>query len=284
MSAGGPEIRRRLIVELCHGAADARTLRAVAEMAALLELDLHGLFVEDEALLGLAGLPFARELRLPTHEWQPIDAGRIAAELRRSAADARRLLRETAAALGVPDAFEVRRGDPAEMIAAVTMATDVVVVAAPAGPAGWVAHGAAQVQAAAHHATASLLLLPAGCTPQRGPVAALVTDARDPALALAARAAASTDERLLVLLPAGDAAIADAALEAAAALGVPTTRVAMSNLNGTGVEDVLHALDRARERLVVLTRGACAAGDVAAAWRIAAGRGAAVLLVERGSR
>jgi hypothetical protein len=65
------------------------------------------LFVEDEALLALAERPFARELRLPSHEWQPVEAGHIAAELRHAAADARRLLHEVAATRGVSNAFEV---------------------------------------------------------------------------------------------------------------------------------------------------------------------------------
>ena len=282
MSAGGQENRHRLIVELCHGATDARTLRAVAEMAALLQLDLHGLFVEDEALLGLAELPFVRELRLPpTREWQPIEAGRIAAELQRSAADARCLLREIAGSLGVPEAFEVRRGDPAEVIAAVAMTTDVVAVAAPAAPVGRIAHGAARVQVAAHHATSSLL--PAGLTPQHGPVAAVLTNAQDPALAMAARDAANTHGRLLLLLPAGDVAMADAMLEHTAVLGVPRTHVTTRNPDGTSVEDVLRALGHTRERLVVLARGASTAADVGAAWRIAANRGVPVLLVERGT-
>ncbi len=280
MSNDERTIHRRLIVELCHGAADARTLRAVVEFASLLELDLHGLFIEDEALLGLAELPFARELRLPTHEWQPIEAGRIAGELRRAAEHARRLLHDVAAALGVPNAFEVRRGDPAETIAAIASGSDVIVIAEPAAPRGRLAPGLSRVHAAAHGSAASLLLLPSGFTPRHGPVVALLTDADDPSLALAARAAANTGERLLLLVPEGDAALTDSVVRRAVALGVPWPRVATWPLGGLHAEDLLHALGHVRERLVVLTRNVSAAGDMAAASRIAADRGVPVLLVE----
>ena len=60
---------RRVIVGLCYGAPDAETMRTAAEFAHLLSLNLHCLFIEDEALFALAELPFAREIRLPTHTW-----------------------------------------------------------------------------------------------------------------------------------------------------------------------------------------------------------------------
>ncbi|HVC60877.1 MAG TPA: hypothetical protein VND19_11015 [Acetobacteraceae bacterium] len=280
MSSGERAIHRRLIVELCHGGADARTLRAVAEFAALLELDLHGLFIEDAALLALAELPFAREIRLPTHEWQKLDADRIAGELHRAAEHAQRLLHEVAAALDVPTAFQVLRGDPAETIAAIASGSDVIVVAEPAAPGGRLAPGLSRVYEAAHGSAASLLLLPGGFTPRRGPVAVLLAGTDDPSLPPAARAAVNTRERLLVLLPEGDVALGGSVAERAMALGLSRSRVATRTLGALHAEDLLHALGHVRERLVVLTRGASAAGDVAVAVRIAADRGVPVLLVE----
>ena len=48
------------------------------------------------------------------------------------------------------------------------------------------------------------------------------------------------------------------------------------------VEDVLHALGHARDRLIVVTRHTCPAGDIVEASRIAASRGVPVLLVAPG--
>jgi len=271
---------RRLIVELCHGGADQRTLSVVAEFASVLELDLHGLFIEDEALLALAELPFAREIRLPTHEWRKLETGRIAGELQRAAQDAHRLLHAVADALGVPDAFEVRRGDPAETIAEMASRSDVIVVAAQAAAGGGLAPAASRLRAAAHGSAASLLLLPGRLVRRAGVVVALLTDAGDPSLVPAARAAANTGGRLLALLPDGDPAMADRVVQRALTLGVQRSHVATRSLGGLHAEDVLHALGHVRERFVVLTRDASAAGELAGAARIAADRGVPVLLVE----
>lgn len=268
----------RLIVELCHGGIDARTLRTVAECASLLELDLHGLFIEDEALLALAELPFVREIRLPTHEWQTVEAGRIAGELHRAAQDAQRLLRQVGETLGVPNAFEVRRGDPAETLAAFASGGDVIVIAEPVAPGGRLAPGVSRLHAAAHGSAASLLLLPGGFAPQHGPVVALLADADDPCLVPAARAAINTKERLLLLVPAGDVSMADRVMQRSVALGVPRSHSATRTLGGLHAEDVLHALGHVQVRLLVLTRGASPAGEMAAASRIAADRGVPVLL------
>ena len=122
---------RRLILDLCHGASDAETMRAAAEFARLLGLDLYCLFIEDEALLALAELPFAREIRLLTHDWSPIDADTIEAELRQAANETRRLLDEIIQGVGISSEFAVLRGDPAACIAALCRSGDIVVIAEP---------------------------------------------------------------------------------------------------------------------------------------------------------
>jgi len=269
----------RLIVELGNGVADARTLRTAAELAALLQWDLYGLFVENEALLGLAELPFVRELRLPGCDWQKIEADRIAAELRWEATHAQRLLRDVGAAVGVPYGFEVRRGDPVDAIAAIALATDVLVVATPTSAAARLAQGMRRTQATARQPAASLLLLPQRSTRHAGPVAALVTNADDPALAVAALAAANTREHLLLLLPAGDIALAEAAVQRVVLLGVPKTQVTECAMGGLGPEDVLHAMANAEERMLVLTRNASTSGEMVAASHIASEDAVAVLLL-----
>jgi hypothetical protein len=273
-------MQRRLIVELCHGAG-VRTLRAAAELAAVLELNLHGLFVEDEALLALAERPFARELRLPSHEWQPMEFGRIAAELGNAAADARRLLHEAAATHHVPNAFQVWRGDPAEAIAAIASASDVIVIAEPDVPSSRIALALARLHGAARASAVSLLLLPNGFTPRQGRVVAFLIDARDASLAPAVRAALKTKNRLQVVLPHDDPDIAEELIRRAAILGLPRARVDVTRVNGFQSQDVVRALGYVREQLIVLTRDASPAGNATVAARIAADRAAPVLLIKR---
>ena len=54
----------RILVALDASPQSEAALRAAAELAALLEAELEGLFVEDINLLHLCGLPFGREIRL----------------------------------------------------------------------------------------------------------------------------------------------------------------------------------------------------------------------------
>jgi hypothetical protein len=279
MSAADHPLHRRLIVELWHGGADARTLRAIAAVAALLDLDLHGLFIEDAALFDLAALPFVRELRLPTHEWQTMEAGRIAQELRHAAATSQRMLREVATALGVANAFEIRRGEPDEALAAITVGGDIVVVCEPATLGSRLSSGAARLQSAAHASGASLLFLPTGFKPRSGPIVAVVDGSADPALALATRAAINTKERLLLLAPDNASTRAEDAVQRAIALGVPRSRIAARDLAAPRAEDILHALAHVHEQLLVLTRQAPGPEGLNEAARLAAERGVPVLLV-----
>jgi hypothetical protein len=260
---------RRLVLDLGHGAGDAETLRAAAEFARLLGLDLHGLFIEDEALLTLADLPFAREIRLPTYQWSALDAQTVAAELRVTAARMRRLLDEITQSVGVTSVFEVLRGDPAACIAALSRAGDIVAFAEPGPRVIRARHGVARVEAVTDDTAASVLLLPASPMPRNGPVVAVLTDAADHSLDVACRVAAAANEGLVVLLP--EAGAEAAVRDRAQALGVPPERIAVRQ---TGVPGVADALAGLRERLIVMARtGAAAASQIAAA------RGVPVLLV-----
>jgi hypothetical protein len=272
--------RRRLVLELCHGCADAQTMRIAAQLAAFLDLDLHGVFIEDTSMLALAELPFVREIRLPTHEWQTIDAGRMQAELHHAATEARRLLNQIAAAIGVPNAFEVLRGEPGETIATVLSAGDIVVLATPTSAGARLAPGFARLHEAAQVSAASVLLLPVGFAPRRGPVVAVLGGADDAGLAPAAQLAISAKEDLLLLLPRDGAAVAADTMQRAVTLGIARSRVTVIRIGGLQAEDILHALGHVRERLIVVTRDGCPAGSEEDASRIAADRGVPVLLVE----
>jgi hypothetical protein len=272
-------VRRRLVLEVCHGCADAQTMRTAAQFASMLGLGLHGLFIEDTTILALAELQFVREIRLPTYEWRAIDAERMQAELRHTAAEARRMLNEVAAAIGVPNAFEVVRGDPGEMIAATLSADDVVVLAAPTNAGTRLAPGFTHLYEAVDRSAASVLLLPVGFAPRHGSVVALLNGPDDPSLIPAAQIAVRAREKLLLVLPQGGEHILRNAEERAVALGVPWSHITTRRLSALRAEDVLDALGHARDRLIVVTRHACPAGGIVEASRIAADRGVPVLLV-----
>lgn len=278
MSDAAPPAYRRLIITLSHTGTDPRTLRAAAEFARLLGLHLHGVFVEDEAVLAFAELPFAREIRLPTHEWTPLGLDRLAEEFRHAAEQAHRAMDDIVDALQVPSGFEILRGDPIDSIAALCCATDIVLAAQPAGlgPVG----ALERLLEAAHGMPASVLLLPARQTTSTGPVVALLHDPDDPALPVAARIAATARTGLVVLLPRGpnhpDRAVADRAV----GLGVPRTRVGIRHMTNGDADAAAAALGRIAVRLVVVGRSDTGVGTAAGAARVVTICRAPVLVAE----
>lgn len=275
-------VRRRLVLEVYHGGADAQTMRAAAEFASMLGLGLHGLFIEDTSMLALAELQFVREIRLPTYEWRAIDAERMRAELRHTAAEARRRLNEVSARIGVPNTFEILRGDPGELIAATLSTDDVVVLAVPAHAGTRLAPGFARLYDAVDRSSASVLLLPAGPAPRHGSIVALLGSADDASLIPAAQIALHAKEDLLLLLPQNGEHSARGAQERAVALGMTRSHVMTRRISELRAADIVHALGPARDRLIVVTRCASPAGGIVEASRIAADRGVPVLLVAPG--
>ncbi len=238
---------RRLVLDIGHGAADAAALRAAEAFARLLGVELHCVFIEDEAVLALAGLPFAREYRLPTHDWSPIDASALAAELRHAAVQARQLLDRTLGDDGVPRAFEVLRGEPAACLAGLCRTDDIVVRVGPQ------ARGAAPL--------ASCLLLPRGFQPRGGAVVAVMAGDDDPALEVACRIAAAAGDGLMVL---AGRAVDEASVRArAVAAGVPVGRVVVRCVAVGKPADILSALGGMREQVIVMARPAAGEAEVA---------------------
>jgi hypothetical protein len=246
---------RRLVLELGRGTADPVMLRQAAAFAQLLDIELHALFVEDETLLHASALPFTREINPLSLRWRNFEPDRLQAEMRAAAEQARRHLNAVANATGVRRHFEVRRGDLTLSVTETCAAGDIVVVAAPRRET---THGFDRLRETAHRSLASVLFLPPA-SPKQGLIAAVVTGADDPSLALARQIAAQGRERLLVLAPAGTEIDGN-------------VRV----ITGTTVQDIIAAMGDTRERLIVLTRD----GDHGSGPELASGRGVAVLVVE----
>jgi hypothetical protein len=278
MTKQRPPAYRRIIFELSHGVADVEALHTVGELARLLGLELRCLFIEDEAVLSLAALPFAREFQLGRKAWSPMDQERIAAEFRDTAGRVRRTLESALGAAGVASAFEVLRGDPADFVAALCQPDDIVVVADPGLSLGRAAYGFTRLRLAAHHSAAAVMLMPTRLARNTGPVAVLARGTADPALEIACRIAVAANEGLTVLLrqaasEASHRAAVAGLRENIEAMGLPRDRVVVRRLSGERGEDVLDALAGQRERLIVLAQ--LSGNDTA---RIAAERRVPVLI------
>jgi hypothetical protein len=246
---------RRLILEMAHGGADARVLRAAVAFARVMGLSVQGLFVEDEAVLALPALPFARELRLPDHRWRPLDAAALRAELAHAATDAHRRLETALRRARVPGGFEVLRGDPAEVLARLSGAEDIVVIAGRPAQTVRATLQLAELRKAAWTSPAAMLLLPpmGGAGAGEGAVAAVIIDAEDGALELTCRIALSAAAKLVVVVPPspGDA-LARLVTDRALAAGMPREHLRVREAEDTPTAaQVVLAL---RPRLVVVPR------------------------------
>jgi nucleotide-binding universal stress UspA family protein len=99
----------RVVVPLDAASEHRTAIETAARLAARAKAALHGVFVEDEDLLRLASLPFARQFTLGAGA-EPMTAEQIELQLRVAAERARKELFAAAAGHGVTASFEIVRG------------------------------------------------------------------------------------------------------------------------------------------------------------------------------
>ncbi|MGH7104375.1 MAG: hypothetical protein ACREFJ_18495, partial [Acetobacteraceae bacterium] len=272
---------RRVLVMVQEGHAEAPAFRLAAELAHFLALDLEGLFIEDEALVALSSLPFARELRVPGHTWQTLDPTRMLDDFRISAGRARQLLDQAAAELGLVAAFSVLRGDPFATLTERAGAGDILVLAEP----GAVGAPALRVRGRDifRDGRSGVLLLPARALKRRGSIALLLPTQGSGLLEIGAAIARAAAENLILIAPPRDpwertspGSLAEAALKNA---GLPPSRVHRRQMPTDDAGLIALALRATGARLLVLDRAALGLDARSFLARLLAEAGAAVLLL-----
>ncbi|GGJ41955.1 hypothetical protein GCM10011320_56930 [Neoroseomonas lacus] len=253
--ARGIDRHRRLLLDLCHIGEDPRAISTVAELAGLLDLDLLGIFVEDEAVCSLASLPFARELCLPVHEWSPLAIRRIEGEFQAASSRLRTMLDAHAARLGVANRIEVLRGDPAAAVAALSGETDIMVLGASGSAAAHMLGTFPRAWRAAIESPAAVLLLPSRIAHRTGPVAVLVKAGAGHKFALAARIAKATGEKLILLRSVHtEAGSVDALADVARAIGIAEDQVIVREAGDASTATLQILMARTGGRLLALDR------------------------------
>jgi nucleotide-binding universal stress UspA family protein len=101
---------RRILVALDASSHSLAALEAAVELAAKMEAELLGLFVEDINLLQLAELPFAQGISYPSAVGQQLDKSSMELALKVKAAQARQALATAAGQLHVRWSFRTVRG------------------------------------------------------------------------------------------------------------------------------------------------------------------------------
>jgi len=236
---------RSVVISLSASAPAPELLHLAADIARLIGADLRGLYVQDEWLFDVAGLPLAREvdpLRPKGERWRPLAHDQLMRDFELAASALRRRLADAANAVGVRVEFTVVRSDPRSLTALDQLREhgDVLLVvpaarkAQPPLPAG------------------AVLYAPPGITRRSGDVVALARSTDAAAARLAAEIAHNAHARLVMIDAAGD------------------------------VDGLQHALGRLHERLIVAGADMFTSADDAA--RLAALRRVPVIVVPATAR
>jgi nucleotide-binding universal stress UspA family protein len=117
---------RRILVALDASTHSLAALRAAAELAAGLQAELIGLYVEDLNLIRLAGLPFAHEVRSPSAARRRVTAAEIEQAMHREAARAQRAMREAAELAHARWTFRIVRGQVSQSILEAALEADLL--------------------------------------------------------------------------------------------------------------------------------------------------------------
>lgn len=100
----------RILVALDTTLHNLDTLKLAADLAVRRRAELSTLFVEDENLIRLAGLPFAREVERTSALQRQIDSRQVACTIKAQAGQARRTLAQVCAEMQLRSTMRVVRG------------------------------------------------------------------------------------------------------------------------------------------------------------------------------
>jgi nucleotide-binding universal stress UspA family protein len=112
------KIGERILVVLQPSPQSGAAMRAAAQLAAQLRVELHGLFVEDDNLYRLCNLPFSQEFGLLSGASRQLDSQAVARQMRALAMSLRQRLGQVADAMQVRWSFQVARGQVADELLA----------------------------------------------------------------------------------------------------------------------------------------------------------------------
>ena len=196
---------RRILVALDTSTHSMAALQAAANLAATLQAELRGLFVEDVNLLRLAALPFAREVRWTTASRRTLDEAEMERELQLRASQARRALAYAAEQAEAEWSFRVVRGVVSKEVLEAALDADLLSLGRASRTRASRVPLGSTARAAADKASGAVLLARMGADLEQ-PI--IVTyDGSPPAsraLAAAARMSQTNGSSLIVLIMATD--------------------------------------------------------------------------------
>ena len=254
---------RRIVVLADPRLASRSALEAAAELASRGDLELLGLFVEDEDLLRTARMPFAREVGATSATARPMDPEQLERTLRARAAEIRRLLNSLEGRLALRWSLKVARGRAVAEVLAVAGPDDLLVVQRTGGPSLRGGPGAT-IRDLLREPRVSVMVLPETLAETTHPVVALFDDPEGGprALEMAAHLARGNGQELTVVIPpvpAGEGGgLAQAAREWLDRHGV---RAHLHQVSGPAAPALAELARRDRARALVISRGSPVLAD-----------------------
>lgn len=150
---------RRILVAVDGSRHSLAALEAASELAAGMDAELMGLFVEDVRLIQAAGAPAAREVRYPFVAAARLDPVRMERELRVQAEQARRAIAATCGPRQIKWSFRVVRGEVALEVLSAAMEADLLILGKVSRPLIRQVRVGSTARAAAARAPCCVLLL-----------------------------------------------------------------------------------------------------------------------------
>ncbi|MGD9741912.1 MAG: universal stress protein [Dongiaceae bacterium] len=245
---------RRILVALDASPESLAALEYAADLAAGLQAELTGIFVEDVDLLNLAGMPFAREVSALTPGGRQLDPDAMATALHAQAARARQALETAATGLHLRWSFRVLRGRIEAELQTAVAETDLLALGRRAQSVRRRILGRT-LETMARRLPSSVLLAVPGHRTAIAPVAAIydVSDCGGRALSLGARIAGEARRDLIVYLMAESAGdFAEKRKHAENRLGGDLARVRFIHVPGYGPGDLEPALLRDDPHMLVV--------------------------------
>lgn len=209
---------RRILIALDASAPSLAALEVVAALAARIDAELLGIFIEDVNLLHLAGLPFAAEVGMFSGRARPLAADEMERLLRAQRERAQRALADVSRRLRLRSSFRAARGQIIPELLAAAVEADLVALGAVGTQTARRIWLGSTAQAFLARAVRPLLIAPRGAT-IRSPIAVLYMNSPGAmhALALAAYVGGRLDDGELLILLVADDAEEEARLRQAAA-------------------------------------------------------------------
>lgn len=127
---------RPVVLQVSASGTNPVALQAALRVARALERDFESIFVEDDGLFSLAGMPFAREISASGGRSRPLNQEQVARQMRAASSAAHREIERTAREADMTSRFAVVRDEPEHAIRQASSKASILVLGEPVTPAG----------------------------------------------------------------------------------------------------------------------------------------------------